>query len=211
MMDRTPLCLAFVAVLILLASSPGCIGIFDPPRTCDYCGCYLEARFDMSETAVLTLTGEEMEHKDLYKTTEFKLKFRDENVEKGHWLFTFQSESSNETKAQLNYKITMGEYIDSRMYEERRGIWNNFSFVLEAFSTDDYMNSKRFFNGSNSIDGKLMVGEEDQLNVTLDQQYPGVNIDSSGERDYKNALVVNDLWYFRIGLNIGTICVDASA
>jgi hypothetical protein len=152
-----------------------------------------------------------MEHKDLYKTTEFKLKFLDEGMEKGHWLFTFQSESSNETKVQYYYKISMGKYIDGRMYEDREGMWNNFSFVLEAFSTDDHMTSKRFFNGSNSIDGKFMVGEEDQLNITLDQQYPGVKIDASGERHYENALVVNDLWYFKIGLDIGTTCVDASA
>jgi hypothetical protein len=211
-MERKTLCTALVTVLLLSTSFiAGCTDPFSTGnnrRYCPECGCHYTGTLIEPEgqQAQFTLTGSDIAHAKEFINTDFRLTFV-----KTDYRLHFESSipANNSTPQTLNYKIEFDGPTDMNpSFKLPERVWTNYSIELHTMSTDSYLKNRTYFNGSNSIKGKLWNDQDgDILNVTVDPPILGVSIEKTGPG--RNRLMVNTIeWSFGIDIDSWVICSD---
>ncbi len=207
-MDRKNLSLALVTVMLMSTSFiAGCTDPFIPRIGCTDCGCsYSGTALQPEQSAQLTITGADIPHASDFAKTNFRISLVRPDYELS---VSSVQPATNTTPERILYDFSFRGPTDvSPRFKVPERVWTNYTIALVAESSDPYIKSRTFFNGTNDIKVRLWNDQGGEvLNMTVDPPILGITVDHT-ERGHNILRVNTTEWAFDITVNNGAICKD---
>lgn len=207
--------LMVVVLLVSVAALAGCTSPFPNGRQypCDCGGCSYEGT-ELRANEQLFLTIDTSSGQDLTNLTNTTLEIVVEDREGVYMAWDMRAPyiAAEEGSARVTLGFEMVARGEERMSEWRdlaEGVATDLTLSLHINSADRTLDKKTFFNGSNTMDGTIMMeGAGDELYLTMGSDFGGVSVIETERGDGQRLVVDTGEMSFELVFMNMVMCAD---